>query len=160
MLTEPRQSQCAVLASASVREGGREGGREIPGAGGCPWRLVRLVHRNRALSDRCVATLADLPSTTASHPDFHDLCSQVRQRAVRLAAVVARRGERHDRSHSGHSRLRRLLLPHQVPRIAAGRIRAAMAATTRGGPSRVLDERPPWWLSSERTSGRFYGRSC
>jgi hypothetical protein len=26
-----------------------------------------------------VATLADLPSTTASRPDFHDLCSQVRQ---------------------------------------------------------------------------------
>jgi hypothetical protein len=29
-----------------------------------------------------------------------------------------------------------------------------MAATTRGGPSRVLDERPIWWLSSKRTSGR------
>jgi hypothetical protein len=30
-----------------------------------------------------------------------------------------------------------------------------MAAATRGGPSRVLDERPSWWLTSERTSGRF-----
>jgi Bacitracin resistance protein BacA len=39
-------------------------------------------------------------------------------------------------------------------------IPAAVAATTRGGPSRVLHERPPWWLSSERTSGQFYGRSC
>jgi hypothetical protein len=29
-----------------------------------------------------------------------------------------------------------------------------------GGPSRVLDERPSWWPWSERTSGRFYGRSC
>jgi hypothetical protein len=76
------------------------------------------------LSDRCVATLADLPSTTASHPDFHDLCSQVRQGAVRLAAVVARRGKRHDWSHSGHSRLRRLLLPLEVPRMAMNLIEA------------------------------------
>jgi len=85
---------------------------------------LALAHRNRALSDRCVATLADLPSTTASHPDFHDLCSQVRQGAVRLAAVVARRGKRHDWSHSGHSRLRRLLLPLEVPRMAMNLIEA------------------------------------
>jgi Bacitracin resistance protein BacA len=85
---------------------------------------LALVHRNRALSDRCVATFADLPSTTASHPDFHDLCSQVRQGAVRLAAVAARRGERHHWLHSGHSRLRRLLLPLEVPRMAMNLIEA------------------------------------
>jgi hypothetical protein len=88
------------------------------------WMPLALVPPNRALSDRCVATLADLPSTTASHPDFHDLCSQVRQGAVRLAAVVARRGERHDWSHSGHSRLRRLLHPLEVPRMAMNLIEA------------------------------------
>ena len=49
-----------------------------------------------------------------------------RNRALsdRLAAVVARRGERHDWSHSGHSRLRRLLLPLEVPRMAMNLIEA------------------------------------
>ena len=60
----------------------------------------------------------------SSPSDFHDLCSQVRQSAVRFAAVVARRGERHDWSHSGHSRLRRLLLPLEVPRMAMNLIEA------------------------------------
>jgi hypothetical protein len=52
---------------------------------------MALVHRNRALSDRRVATF---------------------------------RGERHDWSHSGHSRLRRLLLPLEVPRMAMNLIEA------------------------------------
>ena len=44
--------------------------------------------------------------------------------AVRLAAVVARGGERQDWSHSGHSRLRRLLLPLEVRRMAMNLIEA------------------------------------
>ena len=52
---------------------------------------MALVHRNRALSDRCVATF---------------------------------RGEGHEWSHSGHSRLRRLLLPLEVPRMAMNLLEA------------------------------------
>jgi Bacitracin resistance protein BacA len=119
MLTEPRQSQCAVLASASVKEGGRCLGQvDAPGVwcvwcigiGPCltdawrPWRIFR----QRQLPIRI---------STTSALRFVKV-------AVRLAAVVARRGERHDWFHSGHSRLRRLLLPLEVPRMAMNLIEA------------------------------------